>query len=161
MFFDPPRRVNGGCDRGRKAEATKIIEQTSQSDTVSGRKGFLERGRDLGSIWEAVQHPSKMLSDVTGTVGGPELSDNLTGGGSSPKNFPHFVKHSSFFRLHLILSVFSSSLSNRTKKTIERQTFALSESTKSEWNEYRTNIPPRIESNLSFISREIKGKNLI
>lgn len=120
MFFDPPRRVNGGCDRGRKTEATKIIEQTSQSDTVSGRKGFLERGRDLGSIWEAVQHPSKMLSDVTGTVGGPELSDNLTGGGSSPKNFPHFVKHSSFFRLHLILSVFSSSLSNRTKKTIER-----------------------------------------
>lgn len=106
MFFDPSRRVNGGCDRGRKAEATKIIEQTSQSDTVSGRKGFLERGRDLGSIWEAVQHPSKMLSDVTGTVGGPELSDNLTGGGSSPKNFPHFVKHSSFFRLHLILSVF-------------------------------------------------------
>lgn len=141
MFFDPPRRVNGGCDRGRKAEATKIIEQTSQSDTVSGRKGFLERGRDLGSIWEAVQHPSKMLSDVTGTVGGPELSDNLTGGGSSPKNFPHFVKHSSFFRLHLILSVFfSSSLSNRTKKTIERQTFALSESTKSGTNIARISL---------------------
>lgn len=158
MFFDPSRRVNGGCDRGRKTEATKIIEQTSQSDTVSGRKSFLERGRDLGSIWEAVQHPSKMLSDVTGTVGGPELSDNLTGGGSSPKNFPHFVKHSP---PSYPLSLFIFPLESNEEDDRKPNFCSVGESTKSEWNEYRTNIPPRIESNLSFISREIKGKNLI